>query len=313
MLPEGASDGQRRGADRRVGVGGSSGIRQDVRVEDDYELIDAGDGARLERFGRFVVDRPHAGALAPRRAPERWTEADLRFDRDRGWSGAGLAAARKDWPIRIGDVVLALRPTESGQVGCFPEHVQHLRFLAGAVTERRSAGSDVEVLNLFAYTGLATLVLAGCGATVTHVDAARPSVAWARELAAANGLAERPIRWIVEDARAYVRREVRRGRRYDGIVLDPPSYGHAGTAAAWQLVPDLPVLLDGCASLLHDDGFLLLTAHTEGVGPARLGALVRDALGPAPHGRVATGDVELTATSGATLELGAHALVDGLA
>jgi len=280
-------------------------------MDDDYELLDAGDGARLERFGRYVVDRPQAGALAPRRDPGRWPEADLRFDRDRGWSGPRLAAAREAWPVRIWDVVIALRPTDSGQVGCFPEHAQRFGFMAGAVAERRAAGATVEVLNLFAYTGLATLALAGWGAAVTHVDAARPSVGWARELAAANGLADRPIRWIVEDARAYVRREVRRGRRYDGIILDPPTYGHGGTGAAWQLAADLPALLDDCARLLPDDGFLLLTTHTEGYGPVRLGALLRDAVGAASGGRHETGDVELAATSGARLELGAYALVDG--
>ena len=131
------------------------------------------------------------------------------------------------------------------------------RRFGGRRRERRDAStSPVEVLNLFAYTGLATLAMAGWGAAVTHVDAARPSVAWARENAAANGLTERPIRWIVEDARAYVRREVRRGRRYAGIVLDPPSYGHAGGGSAWQLETDLPGLLDGCAELLEDDGFV---------------------------------------------------------
>src|SRR5262245_4272944 len=98
-------------------------------VEDGYELIDAGDGARLERFGSIVVDRPHAGALAPRRAPDRWTSADVRFERDRGWTGPGLPAARAGWAVRFDDVVLGLRPTDAGQVGCFPEHAAHLGLL----------------------------------------------------------------------------------------------------------------------------------------------------------------------------------------
>jgi 23S rRNA (cytosine1962-C5)-methyltransferase len=279
-------------------------MRQDVRV-DHYELIDVGDGARLERFGEHVVDRPHAGALAPRRTPERWADADLRFDRDGGWSGEGLAAARTGWPVRLWDIEMGLRPTEAGQVGCFPEHAEQFGWLASQVTERRASGSSVEVLNLFAYTGLATLAMAGWGATVTHVDSSRPSVAWARQNAAANGMDDKPIRWIVEDARAYARREARRGRRYDGIVLDPPSYGHGGTAEPWRLEQDLDGLLDTCEQLLVDDGFILLTTHTEGVGPGRLAAAVGTA--------VRSGDVELLATSGASLSLGAYARVGGRA
>lgn len=275
---------------------------QDVRV-DGYELIDVGDGARLERFGEHIVDRPHAGALAPRRTPDRWSEADLRFDRDAGWSGEGLAAAQAGWPVRLWDIEMRLRPTAAGQVGLFPEHAQQFGWLASQVTGRAASAQGVEVLNLFAYTGLATLAMAGWGAAVTHVDASRPSVAWARQNAAANGMDDKPIRWIVEDARAYARREVRRGRRYDGIVLDPPSYGHGGTAEPWRLEHDLDDLLGTCESLLLDDGFILLTTHTEGVGPDRLA----QALGTA----VRAGDVELLATSGASLALGAYARVGG--
>jgi 23S rRNA (cytosine1962-C5)-methyltransferase len=277
-----------------------------VRV-DDYELIDVGDGARLERFADHVVDRPHAGAFEPRRTPGRWAEADLRFDRDRGWSGPGLAAAQADWNVRLWETTMSLRPTDAGQVGVFPEHAQQFGFLAGEVTERVGAGSAVDVLNLFAYTGLATVALAGWGAAVTHVDASRPSVAWARQNATANGLADRPVRWIVEDARAYVRREARRGRGYDGVVLDPPSYEHGGKGTAWQLAEDLAGLLRGCASLLRDDGFILLTAHTEGYGPAKLGAALRTAFGAGAGTRLGMGDVELGATSGASLVLGAYA------
>lgn len=277
---------------------------------DDYELIDVGDGARLERFGDHLVDRPHAGALAPRRAPERWPAADLRFDRDRGWSGAGLEAARAGWSVRLGDVDMVLRPTDAGQVGCFPDHAQQLGWLEREVTARDER-MPVKVLNLFAYTGLATLALAARGVAVTHVDAARPSVAWARQNAAVNGLDDAPIRWIVDDARAYVRREVRRGRRYGGIVLDPPTYGHGGGGAAWQLETDLSALLGGCAELLEDDGFVLLSAHTEGIGPARLAAELQAAFGTSADGVRTMGDIVVPASSGAELTLGAYASISG--
>jgi 23S rRNA (cytosine1962-C5)-methyltransferase len=278
-----------------------------------YELIDVGDGARLERFGAHLVDRPHAGALAPRRAPARWTQADLRFDRDRGWSGPGLEAARAGWSVRLWDTTMLLRPTDAGQVGLFPEHAQRFPELADAIRARHIEGRLVDVLNLFAYTGLATLALAGWGATLTHVDASRPAVGWARQNAAANGRADHPVRWIVEDARTYVRREARRGRRYDVVVLDPPSYGHGGGTATWRLETDLAGLLRGVRDVVHDDGVVVVTTHTEGVGADRLEPVMRASLGPLTARRFDAGDVILTATSGAVLPLGAYAVAGSAA
>ena len=278
---------------------------------DDYELIDAGGGARLERFGEHVVDRPHGGAFADRRAPERWAEADLRFDRDAGWTGSGVIAALAGWTIQYHGLTLELRPTDAGQVGIYPEHGDQVPWLRDKVVARRLNGRAVEVLNLFAYTGLTTLAAARDGASVTHVDASRPAVAWGRRNAAANALEDRPVRWIVDDVRTYVDREVRRGRRYDGIVLDPPTYGHGTAKSAWRLDDDLPDLLESCARLLVPDGFVLLTAHTEGYGPERLGDLVYDAIGrerpPAAYG---WGDMEIPTAAGDVLTLGAFATFD---
>lgn len=281
---------------------------------DGYELIDAGGGARLERFGAHVTDRPHGGAYGERRAPERWEEADLRFDRDGGWSGPGLAGAGDGWPATIGGLEMGLRPTEAGQVGCFPEHAAMLPWLRERVGVRRAtapdADPDVRVLHLFAYTGLATFAVAAAGAAVAHVDAARPAVAWARRNAAANGLQEAPIRWLVDDARDFVARERRRGSRYGGIVLDPPTYGHGASGRAWRLDTDLDPLLADCRAILSPDGFLLLTAHTEHVGEdqlaGRLGLAIRRAAGD-----IETGDLRLDATSGANLGLGVYARWDG--
>ncbi len=278
---------------------------------DDYELLDAGGGARLERFGDHVVDRPHGGALADRRAPSRWSDADVRFDRDDGWSGPALAHAQAGWTVRLADVLMELRPTDAGQVGLFPEHAQRLGWLADRVAARTHSGDGVEVLNLFAYTGLATLALARAGARLTHVDSARPSVAWARRNATLNGLQGSPIRWIVDDARAYARREARRGRRYTGIVLDPPTYGHGiGGAAPWRLEADLSDLLRTAATLLTPDGFLLLTAHAEGSGPERLAELVAAEFRVPPAVRLDALDLEMTAVSGAILRLGTCVTLD---
>jgi 23S rRNA (cytosine1962-C5)-methyltransferase len=281
---------------------------------EDYELIDFGGGARLERFGEHIVDRPHGGAFTERRAPDRWADADLRFDRDRGWTGPGVVAALAGWTIRYHGLTLELKPTDAGQVGLFPEHGDHLPGLRDQVVERRVDGATVEMLNLFAYTGLTTLALAREGASVTHVDASRPAVAWARRNGALNDLEGHPIRWIVDDARAYAEREVRRGRVYDGIVLDPPTYGHGTATTAWRLDDDLPGLLASCARLLATDGFLLLTTHTEGYTFERLHDLAVETIGV---GRqlmsTGAGDMEITTTAQDVLALGAYAFVDGRA
>jgi 23S rRNA (cytosine1962-C5)-methyltransferase len=166
------------------------------------------------------------------------------------------------------------------------------------------------VLNLFGYTGLATLALAADGAAVVHVDAARPTVAWARQNAERSGLVDAPVRWIVDDARAFTAREVRRGRRYAGIVVDPPSYGHGPGSAAWQIDRDLASLLDACARLLVPDGFALLTAHSDGFPPDRLGGELAIALGR-PARAVETGELALETADGRRLELGAFARSTG--
>jgi 23S rRNA (cytosine1962-C5)-methyltransferase len=168
-------------------------------------------------------------------------------------------------------------------------------------------GSGATVLNLFAYTGVATLVAAAADASVVHVDGSRPTVVWARRNAELSGLAERPIRWIVDDAATFVARELRRGRRYDGVVLDPPSYGHGAGGRSWRLEEDLAPLLDQIAELVGGPrGFVLLTAHTPGFWPDRLAEELAVSLG-APVAGIERGPLTLTARSGATLDLGAFA------
>ena len=266
-----------------------------------FELVDAGDGRRLERFGDYLVDRPAPGAWLPRQAPQAWAEADLTFDRDGGWKGDGLTQARAGWTIRIHDLTMDLRPTDAGQLGVFPEHPATLPWLI----ERVAAREQPNVLNLFGYTGLTTLALARAGAAVAHVDAARSAIAWARRNADRNGLADRPIRWLVDDARAFVAREIRRDRRYDGVVLDPPTYGHGTGGRAWQLERNLDPLMTDIRRVLAPDGFVILTTHSESIDPGSIGAF----LGAGAE----VGELSLTATSGAVLTLGAFARVDGRA
>jgi len=189
-------------------------------VADGYALLDVGSGARLERFGDRIVERPHPAATGERREVAAWRTADLRWDREHGWLGDEVA--RRPWTIDLEELTLELRPTAAGQVGLFPEHTAMLPWLRSCIeareTRRASGGGGraaeaTTVLNLFAATGHATLSLAARGATVVHVDASRPTVAWARRNAERSGLAGATIRWIVDDARAFTKSELPRGRR----------------------------------------------------------------------------------------------------
>jgi len=272
------------------------------RSTDGYELLDAGAGRRLERFGDRVLDRPHPGAILSPEAPELWRDADLRFDRDAGWTGP--ADPSMPWTASVAEVVMGLRATDSGGVGLFPEQLGNVPWVRAQVRTAAHSKPAPAVLNLFAHTGLLTLAAAGAGATVSHVDASRPAVAWARRNAELSGLAGAAARWLVDDALGFVRREVRRGRRYDGILLDPPSFGHGGRRP-WRLETDLPKLLAACAELAADEAFLLLTAHTTGYDDDRLAGEVRHAWRAHGSRSLEARPLELRATSGARLPLGA--------
>ena len=272
-----------------------------------YDLLDAGDGRRLERFGEIVLDRPAADALEPVRDPGAWAAASLRFERYHGWT-AIQGAIPDAWQVAEGDLKFELRPTSTGQVGLFPEQASNRAWARDVVA---ALSAPPAVLNLFAYTGAMTLSAAAAGASITHVDGARPAIGWARRNAELSGLADRPIRWIVDDIEAFVGREARRGRRYDGVVLDPPSYGHGAGGRSWKLAARLPGLLASCGALTgYRPAFVVLSAHTPGFGPDRLA----DELAVAFRRRAAdvdAGDLGLRASSGAHLRLGAYARIIG--
>jgi 23S rRNA (cytosine1962-C5)-methyltransferase len=291
--------------------------RMDVRT-DDVRLVDAGDGRRLEQLGPRLVDRPAAIALEPRRDPERWQAADLRFDSGIGWSRP--ADTGEPWLATVAGLTLELRATASGGVGLYPEHAANLDWLEARIRDRVAApagASAPQVLNLFAHTGLATLGAARAGAAVAHVDAARSAVSWARRNAELSGLADRPVRWLIDDAVAFVEREARREHRYDGLVIDPPTFGRGsrtgrgGQGRRWRIDDDLRRLLDGCAAIAAADAFVLVTAHTTGLDPEALAEVVSDAFA-AIGGRGEIVRQELRADSGAHLDVGWSIRLDGL-
>jgi len=242
-----------------------------VFTRDDYELIDFGEGRRLERLQGIFVDRPcPAAAGLPRFAPDVWDQADIRYERATGGEGEWRQIGRwpDNWALRHGSMQFALQPTPLGQVGVFPEQAENWDWIDLQV---RRLGRAMKILNLFAYTGGATLAAAAAGAEVVHVDAAKTVVAWARRNAALSNLAGAPIRWIVEDAAKFTEREGRRGHRYDAVILDPPSYGHGPKGEAWKIERHLDDLLARCAALTAGrTAFLLLTCHSPSIRPGRL-------------------------------------------
>jgi len=243
---------------------------------EDYELLDFGNGRRLERFGDIILDRPSPAAEGIPCFPELWAKADSRFRRTQGNFGQWLdvRAIPERWTIRWGPLSFELKRNQSGHVGLFPEQVVNWSWLYHHIKHHGPLGP---ILNLFAYTGGSTLAAALAGAEVFHVDAAQNVVGWARRNAEVSGLAQAPIHWIVEDARKFLRREIRREKQYWGIILDPPSYGHGPRGESFQLERHIVGLLEAAFSLLDwERGFFLMTCHTPGYGTQKLTRLFHD-------------------------------------
>lgn len=230
---------------------------------DDYELLDSGDGRKLERFGRYVLSRPCAQAMwRPVLGAEEWARADASFDREAGNRWHGRANLPKEWEIETVGIRFRLGGTDFGHLGIFPEQRAQWRWI------RKSAGG-IRVLNLFAYSGGSTMAAALGGAEVCHLDASRGMVEWARANARLNGLDSSPIRWIVDDAHKFMRREIRRGRRYDAVVLDPPTFGRGAGGETYKIERDFQETLGLVRSLLSDrPAFVLFSSHTPGLSEA---------------------------------------------
>jgi 23S rRNA (cytosine1962-C5)-methyltransferase len=251
----------------------------------DYALLDSGHGRKLEQYGPYKVVRPEPQCLwTPRLPASAWEAADAVFDpSDEEDAGRWRFKDRpvESWPLGWGDVKFHGRFTAFRHLAFFPEQAANWTWLDETV---RAAGPNADggpprVLNLFGYTGVASLVMAAAGAAVTHVDASKKAVAWARENAALSGLAERPVRWIVEDAKKYVQREVRRGSTYEGVILDPPKYGRGPDGQVWRLFEDLPEMASLCAQLLSENAkFLVLNAYAERISGAALAGLLAEKL-----------------------------------
>lgn len=258
---------------------------------EDYEILECGDGMKKERWGDIVLVRPDPQVIWPRATPD-WGKYDALYHRSA--KGGGNWDYRKSlpesWIIKYKDRRFKIRPTNFKHTGLFPEQAVNWDWFSKKIKESKR---PVKVLNLFGYTGGATVAAAAAGAEVCHVDAAKGMVAWCRENAALSNLSEAPIRYIVDDCVKFVEREIRRGTKYQGIIMDPPSYGRGSKGEVWQFERDLYGLLQKCAKIFDDKGlFFLVNAYTTGVSPTVVGNLLRESMSEF-SGNVSSGEVGL--------------------
>ena len=234
----------------------------------DFELIDCSDGEKLERWGKYTLVRPDPQAIwSTKRENSAWFSPNGRYARSSTGGGRWAKAdVPESWQVHYGELTFNVKLMNFKHTGIFPEQACNWDYIMEKV---RNAGRPLNVLNLFAYTGAASLAAAAAGANVCHVDAAKGMVAWAKENAVASGLADRPIRWIVDDCQKFVEREIRRGRRYDAIIMDPPSYGRGPSGEIWKLEESLYPFVKLCAVVLSDEPeFVIINSYTTGLSPS---------------------------------------------
>ena len=258
-------------------------------MESSYELLDSGNGRKLERFGRFVLSRPCAQAVwRPSLSPNVWKKADGSFSREEGEGWQFSRPLPEFWVVSIDGMQMKVQPTEFGHVGIFPEQRPFWTQL-----RQMAAPSPCKVLNLFTYSGGSTMAAALGKASVCHLDASKGMVQWARENAALNRLSDAPIRWIVEDVIKFLQREVRRESRYEGIILDPPSFGRGSKGEVFKIEEKAIPLLELCRACLSDaPRFVLFSCHTPGFTPLTLHHLLADTMADL-KGTIETGEMTL--------------------
>lgn len=274
----------------------------------EYAVLDCGGGEKVERWGDQILIRPDPQAIWPRQEGERaWKIANAHYHRSS--TGGGRWEIRKlpaQWTISYKELIFNLKPMSFKHTGLFPEQAANWDFIMQSI---RSAGRPVSVLNLFAYTGGATLAAAAAGASVCHVDASKGMTGWARENAAASGLADRPIRWIVDDCKKFIEREIRRGRKYDAIIMDPPSYGRGPSGETWKIEEDVAAFVARACELLSDRPlFVLISSYSTGLAPSVMAYLLGITAGRKYEGKIDAQELGLPVRStGLVLPCGSSA------
>jgi 23S rRNA (cytosine1962-C5)-methyltransferase len=288
------------GTDGRDSSSGSSNASN-------YVLLDAGGGERLEQWGPYRLRRPDPRATGVRAQPAaEWDRVDARFHGEAGrgrWERIGGAVPER-WTIDHGGVILIVKLAPFKHTGVFPEQAEQWRWMTRAAAAKAPA-RPLEILNLFAYTGGATVALAKAGHKVTHVDASKPALAWARENAAANGLAADAVRWIQDDAATFVRREIKRGRTYDAALMDPPAFGHTPRGAIWRIDDQLEPLVADVLSLMPDPVFFLINHYAREADAGELARAITPHLPSASQPE--HGVLRLKTAAGRSLDTGVYA------
>ncbi|MCD7742391.1 MAG: class I SAM-dependent methyltransferase [Ruminococcus sp.] len=271
-----------------------------MRIADkwqDYKIIDTSGGEKLERWGGITLVRPDPQVIwHSEHKTDLWKRADAVYHRSS--KGGGEWEFRRkfpeSWNIEYGELRFVIRPTGFKHTGLFPEQAVNWDFMSDRIRTAKASGREIKVLNLFAYTGGATLACANAGASVTHVDASKGMVSWARDNAEASALADRPIRWLVDDCEKFVKREIRRGNRYDGIVMDPPSYGRGPGGEIWKLEDCIFDLVKLCTEVLSEDPiFFLLNSYTTGLSPSVMAYILSETVGERFGGQVQADEIGL--------------------
>ena len=277
------------------------------RLSEGYELLDSGNEKKLERVGEYLLVRPSPQAVwSPSLPEERWQKADATYIRSSTGGGEWEFRRRlpERWEIEHRGFKFIIKPTGFGHLGLFPEQGDSWGWIEEKV---RASKRPVSVLNMFAYTGGSTLAAARAGASICHLDASKGVVDWARENAALSGLSDRPIRWIVDDVEKFVKKEITRGRSYDAIILDPPSFGRGAKGEVWKIEEGLLMLLAECRELLSDDPlFILLTCHSPGFTPLVLQNLLAEMM-KGYAGMLSCGEMAILEATGRLLPSGAYA------
>ena len=255
--------------------------RKDLTTEGwkDYELLDSGDGAKLERYGEVLLSRPETQAIWKPMRPELWKKAQAVFEwKESKGSWKLNSQLTESWPLSWNDIKFTVRLTSFKHTGIFPEQAANWEF----IDERVRALENPKVLNLFGYTGIASVVAAHAGATVTHIDASKQSLDWAHDNARLSGITEGDIKYLYEDAVAFAKREVRRGSKYDGIILDPPAFGRGAKGEVWKIEDQLQDLIATTKELLSDKpgSFYLLNGYAAGYSAQSFAQLVESVFGP---------------------------------
>ena len=266
----------------------------------DYEVLDTARGEKLERWGDYLLARPDPQVIWQGKQDAAWRKVNARYHRsNKGGGSWEFFSLPEEWsisytPAGASPLTFRLKPFRFKHTGLFPEQAVNWEWFMPLIRQRKASGRPVKVLNLFAYTGGATVCAAAAGAEVVHVDAAKGMVAWAKENAAASGLKDAPVRYLVDDCAKFVAREIRRGNTYDAIIMDPPSYGMGPSGEIWKLEESLYPFLLECARLLSDDPlFVLLNAYTTGLQPGVLSYLLHETLPASANGTITAEEIGL--------------------